>query len=145
MNNILTTVTKVNEQYHRTPFIIHTLSGMYHVADFQTQEQLNKFLDTLGIKVGKMLEQNEGGLLGVYSRYELSHKINDDGHFTSLEELPKGAKPIKALSNGSIVTCYYLNDGETVTIYRPNPNSKSIYKPLSINEHIKHVKTYGIY
>lgn len=145
MNNILTTVTKVNEQYHRSPFIIHTLSGMYHIADFQTKEQLSAFLETLGVKVGQTLEQRESDLLGVYTRYELSHKINGDRHFTSLDELPEGAKPIKALSNGSIVTCYFLNDGETVTIYRPNPNKKDIYDPLSTAEHIKHVKTYGLY
>lgn len=145
MNNILTTVTKVNEQYHRSPFIIHTLSGMYYVAEFQTQEQLNAFLDTLGVNVGQMLEQRKSDLSGVYTRYELSHKINGDGHFTNLDELPKGAKPIKALSNGSIVTCYYRNDGETVTIYRPNPNKKDIYDPLSTEEHIKHVKAYGLY
>lgn len=59
MNNILTTVKKVNEQNHHSPFIIHTLSGMYHIADFQTQKQLNAFLDTIGVKVASPLNSRK--------------------------------------------------------------------------------------
>lgn len=55
------------------------------------------------------------------------------------------AKPIKALSNGSIVDCYYVNDGKDVKFYRCNPNAKKFYKPLSLEEHIAYQKQYGIY
>lgn len=145
MNNILTTVTKPNIQYHRKPFIIHTVDSNFYLAEFETEEQLKFFLDTLGVKIAQEVEKRESDLLGVYTRYELSHRIEGDNGFLSLEEIPQNAKPIKALSNGSIVTCYYLNDGETVKIYRPNPNKKEIYKPLSTEEHIKHVQIYGLY
>lgn len=145
MNNILTTVTKISPQYHRKPFIIHTVDGNFYLAEFETQEQLKFFLDTLGVTIKQEVEKRESELLGVYTRLELSHRIEGDNGFISPDELPQNAKPIKALSNGSIVTCYYLNDGETVKLYRPNPNIKEIYKPLSTEEHIKHVQIYGLY
>ena len=77
----------------------------------------------------------------------MSHRIQNyhDGGFWSLDELPEGVRPIKALSNGSIVTCYFLNDGETVTIYRPNPNAKAVYHPMTIQQHVAHVQVYGSY
>ena len=79
--------------------------------------------------------------------YSMSHKINDfcGGGFWKLSDLPEGAKPFKALSNGSIVTCYFLNDGKEITIYRPNPNAKEVYQPLELKEHIAHRKIYGTY
>ena len=57
----------------------------------------------------------------------------------------KIAKPIKALSNGSIVDCYFINDGERVRFYRCNPNAKDFYKPLTTEEHIKYQKEFGTY
>lgn len=69
----------------------------------------------------------------------------EDTSFWNTDELPDGAKPIKALSNGHIVTCYYYNDGKVVHFYRPNPNAKHVYKPLTTNDHIAHVRTYGLY
>lgn len=53
------------------------------------------------------------------------------------------AKPIKALSNGSIVDCYYINNGKDVKFYRCNPNAKKFYKPLPLDEHIAYQKKYG--
>lgn len=52
-------------------------------------------------------------------------------YFIRIEDLPDGAKPLYDLSNGEMVVCYCSNDGETVTIWRPNPNSKSVYRPLA--------------
>ncbi len=77
----------------------------------------------------------------------MSHNIVAEvgGGFWSLEDIPKNAKPIKALSNGSLVTCYFINDGKTITFYRPNPNAKTLYIPTEINEHINHQKEYGCY
>ena len=70
--------------------------------------------------------------------------IRDGFYFWKIEDLPEGIKPIKALSNGSIVTCYYKTDKEAV-IYRPNPNAKEVYDPLETAEHIAHKKIYGTY
>ena len=79
---------------------------------------------------------------GKYRRYSISRTIDDrcGGGFWKLSDIPDDAKPFKALSNGSIVDCYFLNDGETIHIYRPNPNAKEVYKPLSLKDHINFVK-----
>ena len=55
------------------------------------------------------------------------------------------AKKIKALSNGSIVDCLFINDGERVKFYRCNPNAKKFYKPLPLEKHIKFQQTKGVY
>lgn len=55
----------------------------------------------------------------------------------------KRAKKIKALSNGSIVDCYFVNDGNRVKFYRCNPNAKKFYHPLSLEEHIKYHREHG--
>jgi hypothetical protein len=52
-------------------------------------------------------------------------------YFWKLEELPEGCKPLEDRSNGSKVRCFAHNDGETLTIYRPNPNAKDVYIPMS--------------
>lgn len=57
----------------------------------------------------------------------------------------KRAKKIKALSNGSIVDCLFVNDGKRVKFYRCNPNAKDFYKPLSLEKHIKFQQTNGVY
>ena len=57
----------------------------------------------------------------------------------------KRAKKIKALSNGSIVDCLFINDGERVKFYRCNPNAKDFYKPLSLKQHIKFQQIKGVY
>lgn len=57
----------------------------------------------------------------------------------------KRAKKIKALSNGSIVDCLFINDGERVKFYRCNPNAKDFYHPLSLKRHIKFQQSRGVY
>lgn len=80
-----------------------------------------------------------------YTYYEMSHQFEEHSYFWSLKEIPKGAKPIKLLSNGSIVTGYYLNKDNIIHIFRPNPNAKSIYNPLTLEQHRQHILIYGLY
>ena len=141
----ITTVEEVNE-HHRSNIIIH--NPMYYFAEFYSMDQLQFFADMLGFTFE--LVETKDNFLGKENKwcmYSISHKINDvcGGGFWKLSDLPKGVKPFKALSNGSIVTCYFLNDGEEITIYRPNPNAKEVYKPLEIKEHIAHRNIYGTY
>lgn len=105
-----------------------------------TQINLNFTEKTLGFKI--KLKQTYNNM----SIYESTYKIID-AYFWKITELPNRAKPIKALSNGSIVTCYYFKNykDNTITIYRPNPNAKEVYKPLNIEEHIQHKNIYGCY
>jgi hypothetical protein len=142
--NRLTIVENTLTQGLRSHIIIH--HGMWFGAEFDTIEQLDFFAQTLGFTYTLEREDTENTLYGTYREYSLSHYIVFNApHFWKLEDLPQGAKPIKALSNGSIVTCYFTNDGNTITIYRPNPNAKEIYKPLPIDQHIAHKRIYGSY
>lgn len=100
------------------------------------------FLNTFEIKI-KIIEERETNY-GTFRKYTMNKTLNDYRYFWNLEDLPENSKPIIALSNGSKVTCYYTFDDNTVTIYRPNPNSK-IYNPLTVDEHITHTKIYGLY
>lgn len=138
-NCYMSTVKKTSDKYHRSHIIIHRDSWIFFECD--TIDQLDYMSKTLGFNY-TMTEERESEDFGVYRRYKLDRRFRDAG-FCRTEELPKDARPIKALSNGSIVTCYYTNDGETVTIYRPNPNYKDIYKPLPIDQHISHTRIYG--
>ena len=95
----------------------------------------------------QMDTEEKSNRFGIYRKYGMSHKIDSpcNGGFWKREDIPAEAKPIKALSNGSIVTCYFTNDGETIRMYRPNPNAKDVYKPLTTEQHITHCRIYGTY
>jgi len=118
---------------------------MFNIASFATEEQLEFFKNTLGFKT-RLLKILHAGTDKEIKILLSNYTILSD-YFLRLEDIPKRAKPIKALSNGSIVTCYYCKNykQKTITIYRPNPNCKSIYIPLSTEEHIAHQKIYGTY
>ena len=120
-------------------------SWQFNIASFENIKQFEFFRQTLGfkIKLKQILYENTEKEVKIYwTNYNIV-----SSSFWSLEELPKKAKPIKALSNGSIVTCYYNKNykSKTITIYRPNPNAKNIYDPLELQEHISHTKIYGLY
>ena len=146
MTNRLTIVERTYERYHRSPIIIRDIEGRWIVAEFESVEQLDFFAQTLGFTYTAE-SWRETEFCGIWREYKLSHRIEKGGFggFWSLEEIPEGAKPIKALSNGCIVTCYFTNDGETIRFYRPNPNAHRFYHPLSVEDHIAHRRIYGLY
>ena len=139
----ITTVERTDPQYHRSPVILHK-NFEWHLGDFENMDQLDFLAQTLGFTY-TMSEEQESERFGLYRRYEIDRRFNDNEGFWNREDVPADAKPIKALANGSIVTCYFTNDGETITIYRPNPNAKEVYKPLPIQDHIAHVRIYGLF
>lgn len=138
MKNFITVVEKTNEKF-RSNVIIH--NNFYHFAEMNTVKQLESFSKLFGFTY-KLEEVSESEQNGKYERYSMSHAIDDrcGGGFWKLSDIPENVKPFKGLSNGSIVDCYFLNDGKTIHIYRPNPNAKEVYKPLSIKEHISFIK-----
>lgn len=141
----ISTLDKIDKQYHRSHVILHR-DYQWHFGDFDNMEQLQFLADTLGFTYN--LEDEKAWFNGgTYRKYSMSHAIDSpcNGGFWKREDVPAEAKPIKALSNGSIVTCYFTNDGKTIRMYRPNPNAKEVYSPLPINQHIAHCKTYGTY
>lgn len=143
----LMTIAERTSDWHRSPIIIHQIGGMYYIAEFVTVDQLDFFAQTLGFTYTET-DRKETEHCGTLISYRLSHQIItgiNDCLFWNLNQLPEGAKPIKALSNGSIVTCYFTNDGKTIRIYRPNPNAKDVYKPLNLDDHLAHRRIYGSY
>ena len=172
----ITTLDKPHEQYHRSKVIIH-YDYQFHSADFDSVKQLDLFAKTLGFTY-ELVEEEPflSDNTNIYRRYEMSHTIKKAARgFWKREDVPTDAKPIIALSNGSLVTCYFVNDGKNITIYRPNPNATAenknryktreeyekavsnrvyypnslefdaVYNPLTLDEHIAHCKIYGTY
>ena len=143
--NRMTIVERTGDR-HRSHIIIHDSVGMFYVAEFDSIDQLDFFAKTVGFTYTEV-SRRETERYGTFQECVLDRQIDNrcNGGFFSLDQIPESAKPIKALSNGSIVTCYFTNDGEQIRFYRPNPNAKQVYHPLCIDDHIAHVRTYGLY
>lgn len=138
-NNVMTIVEKTSKQIRSHIIIYRNSSFGYHFAEMDTIEQLERFSKMLGFSYA-LEDVSHSAEHGKSIEYRLSHSIDDNNSFMKLSDIPNGAKPFKALSNGSIVDCYFLNDGKTIHIYRPNPNAKNVYKPLDTKDHIDFVK-----
>ena len=112
-------------------------SGINGYGAFQTDKGMEKFLK---ITNTKMIPIGEEGL----NQYVLSKQIQEI-LFWNLNDIHNFEKctAFVGLSNGSLVTCYAYNDDKQVIIWRPNPNAKNVYKPLSIEEHIKYNREFG--
>lgn len=135
-----------NQPFHRYKCIVHD-GWEWYLAEFNTDEQLDEWLEFTGIH--KTLVEEKPALnpeCGIWRRYDCDVEYDRNeicGGFWKLSEVPTQAKPILGHSNGSIVTCYIWNDGKQLHIYRPNPNAKEVYKPLSLEEHIKYMNEHG--
>lgn len=116
----------------------------FHFASFNTLEQLKRFVAKFG---GKLKVKDKINFDNGEKFYSLTCGLNfvTSGCFYDRSEVPFNSKPIKALSNGSIVDCYYTVNGDTVAFYRPNPNAKNVYEPMAILDHIKYQKENGIF
>lgn len=140
-------VEKTDTVYHRSHYMIYNSDAfvMGLVAEFDTEDQMDFFLSRFGVTLS-LPEVKEDKTNGKMEIFTLSKNIRSaDAGFWNRSELPENALPIKALSNGSIVTCYYVVTEDLVTIYRPNPNAKEVYQALPIDQHIAHRKIYGLY
>lgn len=138
-------VEKTDARYHRSEIILHR-PDLFYEAEFKRMEQLVEFSRMMGFTF-KLRRDEPSVMYGRYQEFDLSHEFDDKigGGFWKLDDLPEGARPFLGLSNGSIVTCYFVNDGQTITIYRPNPNAKVVYHPLTTMEHIGHQARFGVY
>lgn len=59
-----------------------------------------------------------------------------------LNDIPRDAKPIFALSNGRLCRCFVSKDGDYLVIHRTNPNS-SKYFTFGLEEHISAQQSVG--
>lgn len=123
------------------PVVLHK-NWQWHLGRFPSMEKLQVFLDFAGLKLGELTDERDTGEAGIFRSWNIDCNIEDTG-FNRISDLPKGAKPFTGLSNGSLVTCYLYNDGDTLHIYRPNPNNKLLYNPLSIEDHILFCREQG--
>lgn len=152
-----TYATKVDEKRHRSKIIIRRGEckwferGWYFCpetifAEFASMRQFRKFLRYLGVRATKRQTQ-KASWGGKVTLMTLSHKFEDEVLFWSstLHKLPKEKKPIKLLSNGSVVDGYIWNDGQTVHFYRPNGNDPLVYQPLSVADHVAWQRKHGSY
>ena len=115
--------------------------SLYFFGVFTSRDSLERFARKIGFSF-KLYEKSTG--LVTYE-CDRSFRSAGSGGFWSLDEIPEGAKPIKALSNGSIVDCFFTNDGNEVVFYRPNPNAKDVYKPLALRDHIEYTIRNGTF
>lgn len=148
-DNYVSFIEHTDSEFHRYHWILHKgRSSGFHIASFDRQDQLDLFAQTLGFSYELVEERTWRGTNTKYKEFSVSKNIVEPlsyGGFWTIEELPEGVKPIKALSNGSIVTCYFRTLKDKIEFFRPNPNAKDVYKPLEIEQHIVHKKIYGVY
>ena len=107
--------------------IIH--NGMWHFSRCETMEHLNSFCELLNITYSFNSEND-------YIKFYKTNTVLNDMSFWELNEIPKHAKKIKGLSNGIIVDCYFTKENDLLTIYRPNPNAKKVYKKMDFKKEL---------
>lgn len=128
---------------YRHSYVLHK-DNMFHLGRFPSMDKLKEFLDFAGLELGEVTEDRDTGLCGQYKSWNIDYDVMDV-HFDDVKILPQGAKSFRGLSNGSLVTCYLYNDTENkiLNIYRPNPNNKEIYDPMTTEEHIEFCRING--
>lgn len=135
----------INERVERASDYKYIIEkGMYNYCAFHTQKGFEEFLERANINFDKckpvnIIETKEKGKIEIYS---LDVEIEEKS-FWKLEDIPQGAKKFKGLSNGSYVDCYYIHTEKGSRIFKPNPNAKEVYKPLTLEEHIQYGKIHG--
>ena len=117
----------------------HTLTkGAYAYTAFRTDKGLNDFIKRTGAnftKQNEVMTADHGKVQSfIADNIEIQEKL-----FWRMEEIPKDAVKYIDLSNGSLVDCYYTNEKNVYTVYRPNPNAKEVYKPMELKQHLEYI------
>jgi len=115
----------------------------FHFASFETVKQFKDFIKLFNIDydLDFITDYGKNIKIGRLTKRLTDGKIS----FWKLSEIPTNSKKTKALSNGSIVDCYINETEKEIKLYRPNPNAKDIYNPLSLKNHIRFQARFGIY
>ena len=111
---------------------------VYSYTAFRTDKDLNDFIKRTGanfIKHNEVMTAEHGKVQWfVAENIEIQEKL-----FWRMEEIPENTIKYTDLSNGSLVDCYYTNENDIYTLYRPNPNAKEVYKPMELKQHIEFI------
>ena len=118
---------------------IHILTkGAYAYTAFRTDKGLNDFIKRTGIdfvKQNEVMTADHGKVQWfVAENIAIQEKL-----FWKMEEIPENAVKHTDLSNGSLVDCYYTNENNVYTQYRPNCNAKEVYKPMWLKQHLEYI------
>ena len=112
--------------------------GAYPYIAFRTDKGLNDFIKRTGanfIKHNEVMTADHGKVqCFIAENIEIQEKL-----FWKMEEIPENAVKYTDLSNGSLVDCYYTNENNIYTVYRPNCNAKEVYKPMELKQHIEYI------
>jgi len=124
----ITECEKTHPEMHEKKVIMHR-DVHWQFKTFSNMAELDKFAEMLGFKY-EIFDTWHNGILGTAKKYAMSHFIDDpmDRSFWKLEEVPKGAKKVNLMDNGHTVTCYFINDGQTIHVFRPNPNVQELHR-----------------
>lgn len=112
---------------------------------YRTNHGFKRFLDLFGLVIDpKQTELHDYRSIGRGRCITMVCKekiVNDraGGGFFRIEDVPEKAKEYFDIVNGSYVRCYILDEGHTVTTYKPNPNS-IYYQPV---DYWYHMRLYG--
>ena len=111
---------------------------VYNYTAFRTDKGLNEFMKRTGadfIKQNEVITADHGKVQWfVAENIEIQEKL-----FWKMEDIPENAVKYTDLSNGSLVDCYYTNENNIYTVYRPNCNAKEVYKPMELKQHIEYI------
>lgn len=104
---------------------------------FRTDNEFRYFLQYTGLKINAKQTQihdyRQRGKDRVITTSFYPH-IVEDQYFWNMDEVPNNATRFIGLENGSYVDCYSVIDADKTTIYRPNPNAKTVYLPYEYKE-----------
>ncbi|PGF04968.1 hypothetical protein [Bacillus toyonensis] len=129
-NIYVTEVDKPDPRFLRSKFVVHYMGTTFQMNEFNTRTQLDSWFKLMGITLVH-IDTNSSGV----TTYRIDQVIQEI-LFWNLVELPQGVKRHKGVSNGDIVDCYVFVQQGVTTVFRPNPNAKEVYKPLTIDERI---------
>lgn len=109
----------------------------YSWRAYRTNQGFKRFLDLFGLVIDPaQTELHDYRSIGrgrcVTMVCKEKNIVDDFGGFFRIEDVPKEAKAYIDIVNGSYVQCYILDRGDTVTTYKPNPNS-IYYQPYDYN------------
>lgn len=109
----------------------------FHLASFYTVDQFKRYIKKMGVHL-TLVEKTD-----TYTRYAVK-EVAVEHHFWARHQVPLLAKPLRMLSNGSIVKGYHYIRNGFLHIWRPNPNSFAVYNPIKDPKY-RHQQLHGIY
>lgn len=137
------TITIMEKTKYDSDYKYLITRGAYSYCAFHTEKGFKSFLEIANINLDSVeprtFESEENGKVNTY----FLDTIIEEKSFWSHDELPKEAICFKGLCNGSYVDCYYQHTDNGSIIFRPNPNAKEIYNPLSLEEHLEFSRING--